>query len=89
MSKYTSFQVHTNEPVHQIEFLDTGILCLTNTTLRYQLRRGIPKKTYRSKSMSNTHCMLRTSPETLIIGGHQEDLIELDLTKFTEKSTVS
>lgn len=32
--------------------------------------------------------MLRTSPETLLIGGQQESLIEFDLTKFTEKSTV-
>lgn len=89
MQKYTSFQVHPTESVRQIEFLDDGILCLTETSLRYQLRRGIPKKTHRSKSMINTHCMLRFSPEKLLISGHQDKLIEFDLTTFAETSTVS
>lgn len=89
MQKYTSFQVHPTEPVRQIEFVENGILCLTDSSLRFQLRRGIPKQTHRSKSMLNTHCMLRISPEKLLIGGHQDQLIEFDLTTFTETSSVS
>lgn len=89
MQKYTSFQVHPDEPVRQIAFLSDGILCLTDTSLRYQLRRGIPKKTHRSKNMLSTHCMLSTSPDRLLIGGHQDQLIDFDLATFTETSTVS
>uniref|UniRef100_A0A336MAC2 CSON014364 protein n=1 Tax=Culicoides sonorensis TaxID=179676 RepID=A0A336MAC2_CULSO len=89
MQKYTSFQVHPDEPVRQIAFLNDGILCLTDTSLRYQLRRGIPKKTHRSKNMLSTHCMLSTSPNRLLIGGHQDQLIDFDLATFTETSTIS
>lgn len=89
MQKYTSFQVHSNEPVHQISFLENGILCLTDTSLRYQLRRGIPKQTHCSKNMLSTHCMLNLNPEHLLIGGHQDQLIDFDLVSFTESSTVS
>lgn len=88
MQKYTSFQVHPDEPVRQIAFLNDGILCLTDTSLRYQLRRGLPKKTHRSKNMISTHCMLSTSPDRLLIGGHQDQLIDFDLATFTETSTV-
>ncbi|XP_063707749.1 PAN2-PAN3 deadenylation complex catalytic subunit PAN2-like [Culicoides brevitarsis] len=89
MQKYTSFQVHPNEPVRQIAFLNDGILCLTDTSLRYQLRRGIPKKTHRSKNMLSTLCMLSTNHDRLLIGGHQEQLIEFDLNTFTETSSIS
>lgn len=89
MQKYTSFQVHPDEPVRQIAFLSDGILCLTDTSLRYQLRRGIPKKTHRSKNMLSTHCMLNMGPDRLLIGGHQDQLIDFDLATFTETSTVS
>lgn len=86
--KYTSFRVHQNEIVHQIETNSEGIFALTSTSLRHQIRRGIPKHTHRSKNLTDALCMFPISPTRLLIGGHQTSLIDLDLTTMTEQSVV-
>lgn len=46
MSKYTSFQVHMTEEIRCILPIEDGILILSPSTLRYQMRRGIPLYTH-------------------------------------------
>lgn len=88
MQKYTSFQIHATQDVRQVLTIDEGILALTASTLRYQIRRGIPVFTHMSQNMNEMQCMLQISPTRLLIGGHQNKLIDLNLALCKETSVV-
>lgn len=88
MQKYTSFQVHLTEMIRQIQPIDAGILILTPSTLRMQIRRGLPRFTHKSTNFIDMICMLQMSPERLILGGHQDELIDFDIATTTEKKLV-
>jgi PAB-dependent poly(A)-specific ribonuclease subunit 2 len=88
MQKYTSFRISMTEMVHQIETTAQGIFALTSTSLRHQIRRGIPKFTHRSKNLSDALCMFSLSPSRMLIAGHQQYLIDLDLETLTEQQLV-
>lgn len=56
---------------------------------RHQIRRGLPKYTHRSESMTDMLCMIQMAPDRIVMGGHQDVIIDLDLTTFTETNVVS
>lgn len=89
MQKYTSFRVSQNEMIHQIETNSQGIFALTSTSLRHQIRRGIPKFTHRSKNLNDALCMYSLTPSRLLVAGqYQQNIIDLDLETLTEQQLV-
>ncbi|KAL3273425.1 hypothetical protein HHI36_014869 [Cryptolaemus montrouzieri] len=88
MQKYTSFQVHATQDIRQIVSIEEGILALSASSLRYQIRRGIPVFTHTSPNISEMQCMLQISPTRLLLGGHQNKLIDFNLAMCRETASV-
>lgn len=74
--------------VHQVETMPEGIYALTSSSLRHQIRRGIPKFTYKSKNLYDALCMFPMSSTRLLIAGHQDYMLDLDLETLTEQQLV-
>lgn len=84
LQKYTSFQVHMSEDIRQMIPIERGILSLTRSTLNCSLRRGLSMFNYKAPSMQEMQCMIMTSPTSVLLGGHQTAVIELDIEGMRE-----
>ena len=84
MNRYTSYKAHPKD-IRQIECLEHGILSLTENTLIFHNRRGLNIFNHTSDNMIDMQCLLHYSPTSVLIGGHQERLIDFDLAVNKEK----
>lgn len=89
LQKYTSFQVHSNQEVRDIHTFDEGILALTQSSLRCQMRRGIPIYTHTSANLVEMQCLMQISTTNVLMGGHQPHLINFDFNTSQESQLVS
>lgn len=89
LQKHTSFQVHASDEVRHILTVEGGMLALTRNALRLQLRRGLPVFTHTSSAMTDMQCQMEISNDTILIGGHQDKLVEFNLSQVKETNLVS
>ncbi|XP_006035284.1 PAN2-PAN3 deadenylation complex catalytic subunit PAN2 isoform X1 [Alligator sinensis] len=90
LERYSSFQVHGSDDVRHIQSLENGILFLTKTNLKYMSRGGLIIFDYLMDESEDMHSLLLTDPSTLLVGGLQNHVIEIDLNTVqeTQKYTV-
>ncbi|XP_070210409.1 PAN2-PAN3 deadenylation complex catalytic subunit PAN2-like isoform X2 [Littorina saxatilis] len=83
--KHSAFHVSsgtdTQPEVRQLLAVDGGVLSLTSTRLRLNLRRAQAVYAYTDSDMQQMQCMIQTSPDTIIMGGHQKKVIEFNALK--------
>lgn len=79
MQKYTSFQVHAHNEIRSLLSTDFGVLSLTKNALRMSIRRGLTTYTHNSEHLKDMQCMTRVPSGLLVMGGHQENVIEFDI----------
>ncbi|KAA0707248.1 PAN2-PAN3 deadenylation complex catalytic subunit PAN2 [Triplophysa tibetana] len=90
MGRYSSFQVHMTDDIRQIQSMDTGVMFLTKNNLKCLTRGGWIMFDYPTEEGADMHSFLLTDNNTLLMGGLQNYVTELDLTTVqeTQKFTV-
>ncbi|KAF7669050.1 hypothetical protein LDENG_00254550 [Lucifuga dentata] len=90
MGRYSSFQVHASDDIRQIQSLETGVLFLSKSDLRCSSRGGLVMFDYPMEEGADMHSLIMTDNNTLLIGGLQNYVVEVDLNTVqeTQKFTV-
>ncbi|XP_030589982.1 PAN2-PAN3 deadenylation complex catalytic subunit PAN2-like [Archocentrus centrarchus] len=90
MPRYSSFQVHTIDDIRHIRSLGTGVLFLSKRNLSCYTRGGVIMFDYPMEKGANMNSLLMTDNNTLLMGGLQNYVTELDLNTIqeTQKFTV-
>ncbi|XP_050952396.1 PAN2-PAN3 deadenylation complex catalytic subunit PAN2 isoform X1 [Labeo rohita] len=90
MGRYSSFQVHMTDDIRHIQSMDTGVLFLTKNNLKCLTRGGLIMFEYPMEEGADMHSLILTDNNTLLMGGLQNYVAELDLTTVqeTQKFTV-
>ncbi|XP_063808660.1 PAN2-PAN3 deadenylation complex catalytic subunit PAN2 isoform X2 [Pseudophryne corroboree] len=84
LERYSSFQVHANNDIRQIQSMENGVLFLTKNNLKYMTRGGLIIFDYMMDESVDNHSLLLTDSSTLLIGGMQNHVIQMDLNTVQE-----
>ncbi|KAI1897084.1 hypothetical protein AGOR_G00079470 [Albula goreensis] len=90
MGRYSSFQVHATDDIRSIQSLETGVLFLSKSNLKCLTRGGLIMFDYPMEEGADMHSLLLTDNNTLLLGGLQNYVSEIDLNTVqeTQKFTV-
>ncbi|XP_058163959.1 PAN2-PAN3 deadenylation complex catalytic subunit PAN2 isoform X9 [Dasypus novemcinctus] len=90
LERYSSFQVNGSDDIRHIQSLENGILFLTKNNLKYMARGGLIIFDYLLDESEDMHSLLLTDSSTLLVGGLQNHILEIDLNTVqeTQKYTV-
>lgn len=90
MGRYSSFQVHASDDIRHIQSLETGVLFLSKNDLKCCTRGGLVMFDYPMEEGADMHSLLMTDNNTVIMGGLQNYVVEVDLNTVqeTQKFTV-
>ncbi|KAI5095543.1 PAB-dependent poly(A)-specific ribonuclease subunit PAN2 isoform X1 [Silurus meridionalis] len=90
MGRYSSIQVHQADDIRHIQSMDTGVLFLTKSNLKCLTRGGLVMFDYPMEEGADMHSLLLTDNNTLLLGGLQNYVTEVDLNTVqeTQKFTV-
>ncbi|KAK7884406.1 hypothetical protein WMY93_027529 [Mugilogobius chulae] len=90
MGRYSSFQVHASDDIRHIQSLETGVLFLSKNDLKCCTRGGIVMFDYPMEAGADMHSLLMTDNNTVLMGGLQNYVVEVDLNTVqeTQKFTV-
>ncbi|XP_053311614.1 PAN2-PAN3 deadenylation complex catalytic subunit PAN2 [Spea bombifrons] len=84
LERYSSFQVHASNDIRQIQSLESGIMFLTKNNLKYMTRGGLIIFDYLMDESVDNHSLLLTDNSTLLMGGMQSHVIQMDLNTVQE-----
>ncbi|KAF3826121.1 hypothetical protein GH733_006235 [Mirounga leonina] len=84
LERYSSFQVNGSDDIRQIQSLENGILFLTKNNLKYMARGGLIIFDYLLDESEDMHSLLLTDGSTLLVGGLQNHILEIDLNTVQE-----
>lgn len=79
MEKYTAFRIHLDEDIRMNLSYQGGILSLTPNLLRGSIRRGLCSFNFINEHLHDMQCMMLKGDNTVLIGGHQKNVLEVDL----------
>eukprot|EP00079_Xenopus_tropicalis_P010054 XP_002934576.2 PREDICTED: PAB-dependent poly(A)-specific ribonuclease subunit PAN2 [Xenopus tropicalis] len=90
LERYSSFQVHGSNDIRQIQSLENGVMFLTKNNLKCMTRGGLIIFDYLMDENIDNHSLLLTDNSTLLLGGMQNHIIQMDLNTVqeTQKYTV-
>ncbi|XP_030052590.1 PAN2-PAN3 deadenylation complex catalytic subunit PAN2 isoform X1 [Microcaecilia unicolor] len=84
LERYSSSQVHASDDIRQIQSLDNGVLFLTKNNLKCLTRGGLIMFDFLMDENTDMHSLLLMDSSTVLIGGLQNHVIEIDLNTVQE-----